>query len=170
VAREVTVVQAVLLVLPVLLGAQVEAHPVLLAVREVGAVLLVPLVVKEEVEVGVAVEGLLVLLVVMVVKEEVEVGVAVGVLRAVLVVKEVGVVVLVPLVVKEAGVEVPPVLLVVKVGLEVLPVPLVPPDRTEEAAEVGSAVELCYPCKLSQWSIVRVLFSSFASEYIKLTV
>ena len=166
-------VQAVLLVLPVLLGAQVEAHPVLLAVREVGAVLLVPLVVKEEVEVGVAVEGLLVLLVVMVVmvvavKEEGEVGVAVGVLRAVLVVKEVGVVV--PLVVKEAGVEVPPVLLAVKVGLEVLLVLLVPPDRTEvEAAEVGSAAELCYPCKLSQWSIVRVL-SSFASEYIKLTV
>ena len=168
-------VQAVLLALPALPGAQVEALPALLAVREVGAVLRVPLVVKEEVEVGVAVEGLLVLLVVMVVmvvavKEEEEVGVAVGVLRAVLVVKEVGVVVLVPLVVKEAGVEVPPVLLVVKVGLEVLPVPLVPPDRTEEAAEVGSAVELCYPCKLSQWSIVRVLFSSFASEYIKLTV
>ena len=166
-------VQAVLLALLALPEAQVEAHPVLLAVREVGAVLLVPLVVKEEVEVGVAAEGLLVLLVVMavmVVKEEVEVGVEVEVLRAVLVVKEVGVVVLVPLVVKEAGVEVPPVLLAVKVGLEVLPVPLVPPDRTEEAVEVGSAVELCYPCKLSQRSIVRVLFSSFASEYIKLTV
>ena len=168
------VVQAVLLVLLVLPGAQVEVHPVLLAVREVGAVLLVPLVVKEEVEVGVAVEGLLVLLVVMVVmvvavKEEEEVGVAAAVLRVVLVVKEVGVVV--PLVVKEAGVEVPPVLLAVKVGLEVLLVLLVPPDRTEvEAAEVGSAAELCYPCKLSQWSIVRVLSSSFASEYIKLTV
>ena len=97
-------------------------------------------------------------------------GAQVEALPALLAVREVGAVLRVPLVVKEAGVEVPPVLLVVKVGLEVLPVPLVPPDRTEEAVEVGSAVELCYPCKLSQWSIVRVLFSSFASEYIKLTV